>query len=167
MQFRELIQFVFLNSLHNLVPILFSIDAAPSERSPLVVVPLVAPLSVVPPSPSPTAPSARSLLDPRLPCPTKQMLESPKEKKISHLNRTNDAHQPTLLFLPLDETAKLYEQKRGGIEFDLFLPEHTDECGSLSFERIRRTKEEGPRMLRNALWRCNFSLVVVKKLFRP
>ena len=42
----------------------------------------------------------------------------------------------TLLSFPLDETA--YEQKRGGIEFDPFVPVHTStsSCCSLSFERI-------------------------------
>ena len=40
----------------------FSIDAAPSARSLLVVVPPAVQLSVVPPSLSPTAPSARSPL---------------------------------------------------------------------------------------------------------
>ena len=44
----------------------------------------------------------------------------------------------TLLSFPLDETA--YEQKRGGIEFDPFVPVHTgtstSSCCSLSFGRI-------------------------------
>jgi len=59
----------------------FSIDAAPSARSLLVVVPPAVQLSVVPPSLSPTAPSARSPLDPHRPCPTKNVGE-PEKKEI-------------------------------------------------------------------------------------